>query len=154
MLRSTGDSRSGAAGLQGLKHHPKAQTPLACTNKGAIQAWLNPSGWSRSGLEVTERNASRERHKGTRQDMTLNVGRCVIRRKVPPKPVTLLRLQEHQSAYQDTSNSLHGVHPGALALLPAITLPSCPHSSCSCPPWEAPGFPGALCKPSSTCKQG
>lgn len=42
--------------------------------------------------------------------MTAHMGRCVIRREVPLKPVILLRLQGHQFADQDTSNSLHGVH--------------------------------------------
>ena len=76
--------------------------------------------------------------------MTPHAGRCVIRREIPPKPVALVRLQRHQFAYQDTSNSLHGVHPGALAPLPAITLPSCPHSSRSRLLQKAPGFLGAL----------
>lgn len=127
------------------RHRPRWPAPPR-----GLQAQLSPSGWSRSRLEVTERKASRERCEGAHQDVIPHAGRCVIRREVPPKPVALLGLQRHQFAYQDTSNSLHGVHPGALAPLPAITLPSCPHSSRSRLLQKAPGFLGALYKPSST----
>lgn len=75
------------------------------------------------------------------------MGRRVIRQEVPPKPVVL---QGHQFAYQDMSNSLHGVHLGALAPLSAIMLPSCPHSSHSLPAWKVTWFLGAPCMLSST----
>lgn len=77
-----------------------------------LQAWLSPSGCSRLGWK-----SERKKETGNQQRCSPGQDRacrmCILRREVPPKPVTLLRLHRHQFAYWDTSESLHSAHLGA-----------------------------------------
>lgn len=82
-------------------HTPPQGTEAAglCHQKGYRHCSAHQAG---ADQEVTDRKASK--------GMTAHMGRCVITREVPPKPVIPLRLQGHQFVDQDTTNSLHGVH--------------------------------------------